>query len=219
MRKRDGCWLAVGVVVGALGASAFVSIRGAAARDEAERKPAEILDSARELKQRREKVMSELVQVLSDPSPSHASPDERVEAIELLGDLHMSTPGTVAVLVDNVYFLRELPVPYSMTFPEPAWRAWPAFGALAKIGLPAIPPLVDQARTQQDKDKRRRSLFFLDGLVGEHAQSWLSVALRQERDQAARARLEEALQYRFSDFGAYGRKVWFFQQREGDNWY
>jgi hypothetical protein len=182
------------------------------------RRPADILGIAEEVTADRERAMAELVTLLTPDTSLRPSPEERARAAALLGDLHLTTPAIVEAAAADLYMAA--PRSSGVTaYRQPPWETWPAFGVLAKVGLPAMPALVDEARTQEDKVKRQQCLLFLRFIVGEHARSWLQYALEREEDPAARARLEEALEYTFSGEGAYSRRVFFFQPQEGGCWY
>jgi hypothetical protein len=179
----------------------------------------DVLGEARELAERRTKMLAELTEVLSRQGTTGPSEEEASQAMQLLGDLHVSTPAVVGALGHRLYYLNESGAGMVQTRPPDPCKVWPAFGALAKIGLPAVPVLVDEMRTQSDKDKRTECESFLNLLLGEHAKSWLAQALAQEEDKAAKARLEEALKYHFWGPGAYDINTLFSQPQEKGPWY
>ncbi|MFQ5810712.1 MAG: hypothetical protein ACE5JM_13945 [Armatimonadota bacterium] len=225
MRGYNGFWFGTGLLAGILTAGAFCAAQegrpdkpqGNAAPGES---PQAVLQRARDLNTERAAVLAELVRLL--PAEAEAGPTQREEALALIGDLHMSSPSIVAALVRHLYVPREsAPGPEFVLVPPPFREKFPAFGALAKVGLPAIPALVDEIRTAEDPVQRRYAPLFLGSLLGSHAEPWLSDALRGERNEEAKARLQEALNSRtFSSVGAYGKRTWFFKRLDqAEPWY
>lgn len=224
MRRDNYYWLAAGVVLGSVVATALcirrdASAAGAQGPARVRAKAAGVLERGREVRKQRDEVLSELVELLSVQDTSEVPPAQSEEALHLMGDLHMSTAAAASVLGRNAHFATREP-PRAVGVPPPPWEDFPAFGALARVGLPAIPVLVAEIRLENEEDKRQRCVFFLNLMVGKHAKSWLSDALEHEHDAAARARLEEAMQYKFHGAGAYSRYVWFLRPTEdGKPWY
>jgi hypothetical protein len=224
MERRNVVWCLVGIVAG-LGLSCGIRggrnqpSHGREAAAQAAPGAADLLQQAREAQQARQRVVQELARLLAEPPPAGQPPGQAVEAMHLLGDPHLSTPEAVNAVLRHLYELDKTAIPKASTvYPDPD-KMWPAFGALAKIGLPAIPALVEEIRTQRDKDKRYRCAFFLNLIVGEHAKSWLTQALQQAEDRTAKARLEEALKYSFYGSGAYDSSTWFFRPQKTGPWY
>ncbi len=182
---------------------------------------AELVERARLVAEQRSQALADLAQAVAPDRASSLSAADRARVLEALGDLHMSTPAVVNALMGNLYWRRDLgPGGRDSTVPPDPWRVAPGLGALLKVGLPAIPPLVEELRTQKDKGKRTQCLFDLNLALGVHARSWLAEALKREQDPLVRSRLEEAARYPFDDCGPYDLYIWFFRGLgTGEAWY
>ena len=227
MRHRDCLWFAAGLAVGIIAAGHLCRAQESApdrpqGHEAGTGSPEAVLQRARELNTERATVLAELVRLLAAETEAEIPSEQQEEALLLIGDLHMSTPSVVAALVRHLYVPRDLgPGPHFVTVPPPLREQFPAFGALAKVGLPAIPPLVDEIRTAEDPMKRGHAPLFLSSLLGAHGRLWLSDALSRERNEEVKARLEEALKRGgFTGVGAYGRYTWFFKRLDqAEPWY
>jgi hypothetical protein len=228
MRRQHWCWFAAGMMIGLLGAGGLrlgqapSAAQPPTAGQPTQDKP-EILQRARELRDQRAEVLSGLVDFLSAEGAREDRPTEFAEALDLLGDLHISTPAAVTAAVRNLYMCRPGPEVWPLYVPPPPEWEHPAFGAVAKIGLASIPPLIDELRTQEDRRKRQLAVLFLGWLVGRHAKSWVSDAFEREPDPAAKARLKEALEAGpirdAVGWGAYDTHVWLLRALETGPWY
>jgi len=224
MRRRGYLWFMVGVLVGLASTVGGQRIRAVWARgpEPAPQPPgqtARTLQTAHEVVAQRQKIMSELVGVISAGGGTAATPEELGQAIGLLGELHAATPQVVTGVMRRLEFAERPKVPSFIRAPEAPWEHLPALDALANIGLPAVPALVEDIRTQPDKDRRDARVFFLNLIVGEHAKSWLTQGIQQAEDRTAKARFEEALKFRFYGSGAYDINTWLFQPQEKGPWY
>jgi hypothetical protein len=224
--KRDSrFWAAVGFLLGLAAAASFRCTSGVlAGRGEAQAQLGQtnrgVLAIAERVVRERGEVLDELatmVSVRASPGPSHA---DRVRALELLGELHASTPGVVNAVMGQLDLTSGATSPRPIDVPPLPWEGRPGLGALLRVGLPCVAPLIQGVRTQEGEAERQRCLFDLNLLVGEHGRSWLAQAIRQEQGPAAEKRLQDALGYRFYGSGAYSLNVWFFQMKEDASpWY
>jgi len=227
MTRRDLYCLVAGILLALLVANAR-PLRAARAtqRPDAgagvDARTLDLLRRARDLNGERDQILAELADWLSGEQSSDIPPEQLEEGLRLLGDLHGTTPAVVTAAVERLRFRR----PHtggirSVLVPPDPLEEYPGWRAVAHIGLPAVPPLVHQVRTEQDANTRHWSVICLGRLLGKHSESWLSEALRQERNAKRKARLEEALQHGgFRGPGAYGSYIWFFRGTEQpDPWY
>ncbi len=225
MRRPYWLWFAAGLAVGIVAAGHLCRAQeptsdGAERQAPAGGRPEAVLARARELKAERSAVLAELVGLLGAGTEAEVPSKQREEALLLIGDLHMSTPGVVAALVRDLYVPTDSR-PAFVTVPPPFRQEFPAFGALAKIGLPAIPPLMDEIVTAEDPVHRRYAAYFLGSLLGSYAEPRLSHALEGAQREQTKARLEEALERGgFRGVGAYSRRTWFFKRLDQtEPWY
>ncbi len=180
---------------------------------------AQLVDRAKQIIAQRNETINDLLAVIGSRDPTVRREDQ-VEAIDLLADLHATTPRVVVALADNL-LLRRPGAPVGVTAPPLPWVEYPALGALGRVGLPAAPCLVHRIGSAPDERLRQMYLDDLGWLLGEHSKSWIDAALRGELNRLVRARLRQAATWADEQggrTGAYGPDVWLWQQYETGPW-
>jgi hypothetical protein len=155
--------LALGVALGVVLAQGVPTVWAAEASH------TQLAQRARRLIAERSEVIDELLSLISSKDPT-VRVEDRVEAIDLLGDLHATTPRVVVTLGENL-LLRRPTHPGPMIQLPSLTYVYPALGAMGQVGLPAAPWLVHKIGMETDGELRERYRRDLVCLVGGHAPS------------------------------------------------
>ena len=135
---------------------------------------------------------AETIHKLIAIADSTNSPEIKVHAVVVLGEYRAVE--AVPALLKNLDWDQLHGGIISSTKEDWALRLWPVSSALEKIGVPAVPALMDQIEGTDDAKTIGKCVSICEKIEGaDVAQFRLEKALKTETDTQKRARLETAL--------------------------
>lgn len=161
--------------------------------------------TAQAIRDERTRVINDLIRVaatkeISPPEGAGGFPKDGVWhgakhlAILLLGDLRASE--AVPVLMRNLGYRNPEKTDLPRLRLKYSGFAYPAANSLSKIGVPAVPPLLEELKTLEEAEpKRAICIWTLKSILGkELAKSYLGMAIKEAEDDKSRGNLKAALE-------------------------